>query len=157
MPGTAIRALSNAIPLAAAERLAWGQRFARVPGLAHLGVEVDLSDDVLVSVRLPHLEEHHLGGVGTRAVNGAVLASLFDCALGVAGALQFPQKRVGTCELSMQFQRPVFASPVEALAGCTRRTSNLAFVASEIWSDGKRCAVATGIVALSSNEEPAFW
>jgi acyl-coenzyme A thioesterase PaaI-like protein len=88
-----------------------------------------------------------------------VLAGLFDCALGVAGTLQFRDKRAGTCELSIKFMRAVFDAPIEAFAACVKRTDMLAFTESTLFSNGRLCALATGLVAVAADRggEEAFW
>jgi acyl-coenzyme A thioesterase PaaI-like protein len=120
---------------------------------------IDLSDAAVVRVVLERVGEHHLGGLRLRAVNGAVLAGLFDCALGVAGTLQFRDKRAGTCELSIKFMRAVFDAPIEAFAACVKRTDMLAFTESTLFSNGRLCALATGLVAVAADRggEEAFW
>ena len=89
----------------------------------------------------------------------AVLAGLFDCALGVAGSLQYPTRRVGTCELSLKFMRAVFDTPVDVFGACVKKTDTLAFVESELYSGGKLCALASGMVAVASDrgDEQAVW
>jgi acyl-coenzyme A thioesterase PaaI-like protein len=152
-----LRPVAVASPYSSDERGSFAAQFMTLPAAPYFGLELDLSDTHIVVVRLPQLAPHHLGGVRTHAVNGAVLAALFDCALGIAGSLQFPAQRVGTVELSMQFRRPAFDAPLNALAYCTRRTSHVAFVAAEIYAGESLCAGATGMVARSSSSEPAIW
>ncbi|MBS0396614.1 MAG: PaaI family thioesterase, partial [Proteobacteria bacterium] len=96
--------------------------------------------------------DHHLGGLGTRAVNGAVIAGLFDVALGLAGTLQFAGQRAGTIELSIKLMRPAFEAPLEVLAVALKRTPHLAFTEAELYADERLCAVASGIVAVASSQ-----
>ncbi len=154
-----MRTRAQPIPLAEAERLAWAEQFNRLPAVRQFGTAIDLRDVALVRVVLEAIREHHLGGLRLRAVNGAVLAGLFDCALGVAGTLQFRDKRAGTCELSMKFMRAVFESPIEVFAACVKRTDTLAFTESTLFSNGRLCALATGLVAVAADRggEEAFW
>src|SRR6202008_3172086 len=49
---------------------------------------------------------YHRGGMGTDAVNGAVLAGLFDLAMGPVGWLTRPVTRSATVSLAMTFLRP---------------------------------------------------
>lgn len=154
-----LRARAQAIPIGEAERREWERQFNLIPAVRHFETKLDLADPALVRVSLDKVGEHHLGGLRLRAVNGAVMAGLFDCALGVAGVLQLVGKRAGTCELSMKFMRAAFDAPLEVYAACVKRTDNLAFVESELYSDGKLCALATGLVAVATNKgtEEAFW
>ena len=137
------------IPLDAAARTAWVDKFNKLPGIARFGVRVELDDTKLVKASLRSIEEHHRGGLGTSAVNGAVIAGLFDCALGVAGTLHFLGRRAGTCELSLKFMHAVFGPEVEAYAIATKVSQAIAFVESRLYSGGRISAVATGIVAVA--------
>lgn len=153
-----LRARAQAIPLPRAERVTWAEQFNRLPAVRHSGIDVILADDKLVHVLLSDVADHHLGGLRLRAVNGAVLAGLFDCALGVAGTLQFTGRRCGTCELSLKFMRGVFDTPIDVYAACVKRSETLAFVESELYSGGKLCALATGLVAVATGRgEEAIW
>ena len=91
-----LRARAMTIPMEPEQRSQWAAKFNRFAAMRHFGATLDLSDDQLVRVVLPKVEEHHRGGLGTSAVNGAVIAGMFDCALGVAGVMQFPGQRTGT-------------------------------------------------------------
>ena len=154
-----LRTRAQPIPLPEPERASWAEQFNRLPALQLVGTQLLLSDARLVHVLLPELQPHHLGGLRLRAVNGAILAGLFDCALGVAGTLQFAGKRSGTCELSLKFMRGVFDTPVDVFGACAKRTDTLAFVESELYSAGKLCAIASGIVAVASGrgDEEVIW
>jgi acyl-coenzyme A thioesterase PaaI-like protein len=154
-----LRTRALAIPLDEAQRLEWARQFNLIPAVRRFEISVALTDPALVGVTLPKIEDYHLGGLRVRAVNGAVLSGLFDCALGVAGTLQFAGKRSGTCELSMKFMRAVFDSPLEVFSGCVKRTDTLAFVEAELYSADRLCALATGLVAVAADRggEEAFW
>lgn len=154
-----MRTRAQPIPFGEAERLAWAEQFNRLPAVRKFETAIDLRDAALVRVVLETIHEHHLGGLRLRAVNGAVLAGLFDCALGVAGTLQFRDKRAGTCELSIKFMRAVFDAPIEAFAACVKRTDSLAFTECTLFSNGRLCAMASGLVAVAAERggEEAFW
>lgn len=146
----ALRARALPVPLDEPARAAWADRMNRMPAMRLLGAVLDLSDPALVALRLSSVDEHHMGGLGTRAVNGAIIAGMFDGALGVAGVLQFAGRRAGTVELSIKLMRPAFEAPLEAYALCIKRTPHLAFTEAELYSDGRLCAAASGIVAVTS-------
>jgi acyl-coenzyme A thioesterase PaaI-like protein len=154
-----MRTRAQPIPLGDAERLAWAEQFNQLPAVRQFQTVIDLRDAALVRVALEKISDHHLGGLRLRAVNGAVLAGLFDCALGVAGTLQFQDRRAGTCELSIKFMRAVFDPPIEAFAACVKRTDTLAFTESALYANGRLCAMATGLVAVAADRgaEEAFW
>jgi acyl-coenzyme A thioesterase PaaI-like protein len=136
-----------AIPLDAAARARWQEAFNAHAGMQYIGCRLDLTDARVVRVHLPQIESHHLGGLGSDAVNGAVLAGFFDIALGVAGVLQFPGQRAGTVELSIKFMRPTLGSSVTAYAVALKSAQNIAFVESELYSGNRLCAIASGMVS----------
>lgn len=146
----ALAARALPIPMSAEQRQAWQDRFNAIPGMSYLGCTLDISDEHVVAVHLPEVEAHHQGGLGTDAVNGAVLAGFFDCALGVAGVIQFPGQRAGTVELSIKFLRPTRGDSLTAYAVALKRTKNLCFVESELYCGHRLCAVATGMVSTAS-------
>ena len=154
-----LKARAQVIPIEAPARATWAEQFNRLPGVMRFGLVVDLSDALLVRVTLSAIEGHHRGGLRSLAVNGAVLAGLFDCALGLAGTLQFDIRRAGTCELSMKFMRAVLDAPLEAFGACVKRTDNLAFAESALFSNGRLCAIASGIVAVAAdrNAQDTIW
>lgn len=146
----ALAARALPIPMTAEDRRLWQDRFNAIPGMTYLGCTLDISDERVVAVHLPEIEAHHQGGLGTDAVNGAVLAGFFDCALGVAGVLQFPRRRAGTVELSIKFMRPTRGDSLTAYAVALKRSQNLCFVESELYCGNRLCAVATGMVSTAS-------
>jgi acyl-coenzyme A thioesterase PaaI-like protein len=158
-PIDALRARAQPIPLDEAARR---QVAARMNGLASMrliGARVDLTDPKVVRLGLAEVAEHHLGGLGTRAINGAVIAGLFDAALGLAGGVQFGGQRTGTVELSIKLMRPAFEAPLEVLSIALNQSPHLAFTEAELYADGKLCAVASGIVAVASSQKDGenFW
>lgn len=144
-----LRARGRPIPMGAAARQAWADQFNAMPAMGAMDAMLDLSDPVLVRVHLSEVRPHHQGGMGSAAVNGAVIAGLFDAALGVAGVIQFPGRRAGTVELSVKFMRPTRGRSVDAYAITLKRAEGLAFMEGELWSGQKLCAVATGIVSTA--------
>jgi acyl-coenzyme A thioesterase PaaI-like protein len=155
----ALRVRSQPIPLDAAARAQWAARMNGLASMQMMGVAFDLSDPAVVRLGLATVSEAHLGGLGTTAVNGAVIAGMFDAALGVAGTMQFEGRRAGTIELSIKLMRPVFTAPLEMLAVTVKRSAHLAFTEAELYADQRLCAVASGIVAVASlpKEGDNFW
>ena len=74
----ALAARGLTIPLDAAGRARWQDQFNDIPGVQYMGCSLDLSHESVVRVHLPEIRPHHQGGLGTEAVNGAVLAGLCD-------------------------------------------------------------------------------
>ena len=155
----ALRLRAQPIPLDALERERWAERMNGLPAMGLMGARLNLEDPAVVRLTLASVSAQHLGGLGTRAVNGAVIAALFDAALGIAGTLQFPGQRAGTVELSIKLMRPAFEAPLEVLGAAVKRTAHLAFTEAELHADGRLCAIATGIVAVASTPKDGddYW
>lgn len=148
-----LRSRALAIPMADNLRESWARSFNDLAAMKHFGASLDLEDSHLVHVALPKLEDHHRGGLLTNAVNGAVIAGLFDCALGVAGVMQFPGKRTGTVELSIKLLRAVVGNTLDFYAVAIKASDSIAFAESELFCGGRVCAMATGIVAVASDKD----
>ena len=146
----ALSARGLTIPLDAAARARWQREFNAIPAAEYMGCVLDLSHERVVRVHLPEIRPHHQGGLGTEAVNGAVLAGLCDCGLGVAGLLHFEGRRAGTVELAMKFLRPTVGATVTAYAVALKKSANMVFTEIEIYSANRLCAIATGVVATTS-------
>lgn len=148
-----LRSRAMTIPMPLPEREKWAAGFNRLAAMRHFGATLDLGDDKVVRVMLPKVEDHHRGGLGTSAVNGAVIAGMFDCALGVAGVMQFPGQRTGTVELSIKLLRPVIGDTLEFYGVAIKSSQAIAFAESELFSGGRLCALATGMVAVASDRD----
>lgn len=148
-----LRSRALAIPMPDAKRETWANGFNKLAAMKHFGATLNLSDSHLIHVSLPKLEDHHRGGLGTSAVNGAIIAGLFDCALGVAGVMQFPNKRSGTVELSIKLLRAVLGDTLDFYAVAIKASDSIAFAESELFCGGRTCALATGIVAVASDKD----
>ena len=159
VPLAALRARAQPIPLDAGARRRFEERMNGLASMRLMGARLDLGDPDVVRIGLAAVAEHHLGGLGTNAVNGAVIAGLFDAALGVAGTLQFGGQRAGTVELSIKLMRPAFEPPLEVLAITVKHSPHLAFTAAELYSSDRLCAIATGIVALATSPQDgeSYW
>ena len=140
-------------PISAGERRQAARTWTDHPGLRHLGARMQVAADVTRAVLAP-VAVHHRGGLGTAAVNGGVLAALFDLVLGLPGHLCLGT-RTGTVQLSISFMRPVHGDRVVAEGWCERTSARHAFTAARILDeDGRVCARAQGIVARAGGDGP---
>ncbi|MGD8726960.1 MAG: PaaI family thioesterase [Gemmatimonadales bacterium] len=134
----------------------WNQH----PGMRHMGAELDLSDPHVVRAVVDPIRPEHRGGLGTDAVNGAVIAGVFDLVIGLCGYLQTVGRRAGVAQLSIQFLRPVHGSRFEVVGHPVRAGNTLVFATSELRDErGTVCARCDGIVAVSGvavGAGPAF-
>lgn len=139
-----------AIPLSAEQRAQWQDRLSKMAILEHLGVRLDLSEDDAVRLVLERCTPAHAGGLGAERLNGAMIAGMVDCAMSIAGILQFGGRTSGTMQLSIQFMKPVKCKKVVVECRVARRTTAVAFVEARLLEADGRCAVmATGMVGVA--------
>ncbi len=140
--------------LSDAERAALAPRWNEHPGMRHMGVRVDLSAPEVVRVYVDPVQPHHRGGLGTDAVNGAVMAGVFDLTIGLVGHFCTLGQRSGTAQLNLHFIRPVLGDRFEVLGRLVRAGRSLVFATADLHDEsGQLCARCDGIVAVA--REPA--
>ena len=111
--------LSPSLDLAALR--AYVAQFNQLGFVKQFGIRVELPDAETVLAVIDPLEPMHRGGLQTQAVNGGVLASVFDLGLGLPGLLRsLPDKRTATVQLSMSFMRAVKGDRLETRAWIVR-------------------------------------
>lgn len=115
----------------------------------HLGFHISFPGDGTVVVALPEIQPFMLGGLGSDAVNGGVLASMFDFAVGCSAFLAVPLKRNGTVQLSVNFEKAVRGKSARCVARIERTTKNMLFCSATIHDEsGAVCGRGNGIVSL---------
>lgn len=116
--------------------------------LKHSGIRVDLSDISKPLVIIDQVQEHHRGGVGTEAVNGAVIAMLADLAIGLLGLPHYTEGMTGTSNLSITYAKPLVTNKVMVSAEQTEVINKRIFGVVRVMNDrGEVCAYATGALA----------
>ena len=91
------------------------------------------------------------GGKGTDAVNGGILAALFDFAIGACSVVSPPLRQSATMQLSMNFERAVRGDRVACEATVERQTKNALFVSALIFDERDQvCARGSGLVNLGA-------
>ena len=137
-------------PLSNAERAALTAQWNEHPGMRHNGVRVDLSALDVVRVYVDPVLPAHRGGLGTDAVNGAVIAGAFDLAIGLVGHFNTVGRKSGTAQLNIHFVRPVLGDRFEVLGRLVRAGRSLVFATAELHDEkGQLCARCDGIVAVA--------
>ncbi|RKP46991.1 PaaI family thioesterase [Trinickia fusca] len=138
------------VPGTAEDRAQWQARLGAMPILEHLGAALDLSDERVVRLALVRRTRAHTGGLGTEALNGAIIAGLMDCAMSVAGIVHFRGRTCGTVQLSIQFMKPVRAAQPVVECWAVRRSSSVVFLEARlIDGDGRPSVMATGMVGVA--------
>lgn len=134
------------------EQLArYSEAFNQSATLMHFGMKVGFPNIDTVEVILDPVQAEQRGGLGSDAVNGGVLAAMFDLVIGCAPALVDPTRRSATVQLSLNFMNAVRGDRVTARAHVTRAGEKLVFASASIFdSQGQECATATGLSRLSS-------
>ena len=117
--------------------------------LRHFGAVLDYPDADTCRVTMP-VRSEHLGGLGSDAVNGGILAAIFDLAIGCTGALVDPTRRTATLQLSMNFEQPLRGPLLLAHGRLDRVGGRTAFASAVITdADGQPCARAQGVLRLT--------
>jgi uncharacterized protein (TIGR00369 family) len=120
------------------------------PPMRQLGARLEFERLDRVRAVIDPVRPYHRGGMGTEAVNGPVLAGLFDLVIGTVGWLTRPDTRSGTVSLAMTFLRPTQGDRIVAEARLLRTGTNLTFAAAEIFDgDGEVTARCDGTVAVA--------
>jgi uncharacterized protein (TIGR00369 family) len=134
------------------EQLAkYAEAFNQSETLKNFGVKVGFPDLETCEVVLDPVLPAQRGGLGSDAVNGGVLAAIFDLVIGCAPALVDPTKRSATVQLSINFMSAVRGDRVVARSKVNRGGSTLIFASASIFdAQGVECATATGMSRLSS-------
>ena len=133
----------------AAELTALAEAWNRSEVLRHLGLRIRF-EPTRVVVDLPQVRDEHRGGLGTSAVNGLVLAGMFDLALGSTVVLVDPHRRSATVQLSMSFERAVSGNSARCEAVIDRLGQRMIFASARILDErGEPCARCQAVVAMS--------
>jgi uncharacterized protein (TIGR00369 family) len=128
----------------------YAQAFNASLTLRYFGVKVSFPSTDVVKVTLDPIPPEHRGGLGTDAVNGGVLAALFDLAIGCTAALVDPTRRSATVQLSMSFMRAVKGPSMTLEARVQRAGGVLVFAEATLFdSTHTACASATGLCRMS--------
>lgn len=133
------------------EQLArYAREFNESQTLQHFGTRISFPHGERVRIEIDPVRPEQRGGLGSDAVNGGVLAAMFDLAIGCTPALIDPTRRNATTQLSIFFERPVRGSRIAAEAWVNSAGKVLLFSSAEILdAEGRVCARATGMVRLS--------
>ncbi|HJW15413.1 MAG TPA: PaaI family thioesterase [Thermoanaerobaculia bacterium] len=120
------------------------------PPMRQLGARLEFDRIDRVRAVIDPVMPHHRGGMGTDAVNGPVLAGLFDLVIGTVGWLTRPDTRSATVTLAMTFLRPTRGDRIVAEARLLRGGTNLTFASAEVFDGrGEVTARCDGTVAVA--------
>jgi len=129
---------------------ALGEMWNASPAMKHFGAKLEFTQVDHVRAVIDPVTQVHRGGLGTDAINGVVLAGLFDLVIGTVGWLTRPDTRSATVNLSMSFFRPTRGDRIVAEARLIRSGLNLVFAAAEVFDgEGKVTARCDGTCAVA--------
>src|SRR5258708_17797193 len=83
----------------------YAEAFKRSKTLQYFGVRIDFPNGDRVVASIPQIRPEQRGGLGTSAVNGGVLAALFELVIGCHTALVDPGRRTPTIALATGCER----------------------------------------------------
>jgi uncharacterized protein (TIGR00369 family) len=122
----------------------WNQ----TPFFAWAGLKLIEAHDGEASIVL-EVRDHHRGGGGTPAINGGIVAYLFDGLLGTAIASKWDENTFGqvTVTLTVEYLRMIQAErQITGKAKVVRLTKTLAFAEGEVYDEKNvPCAKCSGI------------
>ena len=134
------------------ERAVLAERWNAHPGMQHMGVRLDLSVPGEVCLEVDPILPFHRGGLGTDAVNGAIISGVFDLATGLSGYLHALGRRVGVAQLNIQFLQPVNGDRFRVIGRPRRVGRSLIFTSARLLDERDQvCARCEGIVAVSGS------
>lgn len=91
-----------------------------------------------------NIEPHHLNQGGV--VHGGVSMTLADNAMGMAASYEAGRVPATTMEFDMKFIAAARdGGPLYGGVQVERRTKDICFLSAEIWSHGRKTAIATGV------------
>jgi acyl-coenzyme A thioesterase PaaI-like protein len=109
------------------------------PPMKHFGARLEFTRVDRVRAVIDPVQPFHRGGLGTEAVNGVVLAGLFDLVIGTVGWLSRPEGPTATVNLAMTFFRPTMGNRVVAEAWLIRAGMSLIFAAARFAASRAKC------------------
>ncbi|ABF87975.1 thioesterase family protein [Myxococcus xanthus DK 1622] len=130
----------------------YAEQFSQSLTLRLFGAQLSFPEGRKVVVTIPELRPEHRGGAGSAsAVNGGILAALFDYAVGCTGALVDPGRRCATVQLSMSFERAVTGDSLRVESEIDSQTVSLLFATAWVYDgEGRVCGRCQGVVKLSN-------
>lgn len=122
--------------------------FNRSVQLQFIGARIDMSDPSVPKAFIDEIKDFHEGGIGSDAVNGGVIATMADLALGLLGLSHFKEGMTATAQLTVHYLKPFRTKSIAAEAHTQRVVGNRIFGTVELSNDkGEVCAIAYGALA----------
>jgi acyl-coenzyme A thioesterase PaaI-like protein len=128
---------------------AYLETFSALPLAKRFGAKVELADPYRLRSVMT-IQEEHRGGLQSSAVNGGVMAAIFDLMLGMPALLRgLPDRHVATVQLSISFMKALKGDVINAGSWITRAGGGLVFTYAELHDgNGELCASASGVARM---------
>lgn len=133
----------------------YAREFNASANLQYFGVEIAFPEreGARIVEAFLQVKPEHRGGLGSAAVNGGVLAAMFDLVLGVTPALIDPTRRCATVQLSMNFERAVLGDRLRMEGRIDNASVQMVFSSACLFDgEGRACAHGMGVVRMSSSK-----
>ena len=116
--------------------------------LKQMNIRIDLSNPKTPTVYIDQVQEMHRGGIGTDAVNGAVIAMLADLAIGLLGLAHYAEGMTATSSLTIHYVKPLLAQKVIVKAEQTEVIGKRVFGVAKVMNEKEEvCSYANGSLA----------
>jgi len=123
----------------------WNSNFI----LQHMNVKVNFSNPEYIEAYIYPIQPFHRGGMGTDAVNGAVISALFDLAIGLVGVVNADFHRSGTVQLNINFLKPIKGNKISVISRLVKQGKSLVFAYAEALDENNEvCATCNGISSI---------
>ncbi len=126
----------------------------RHPTLKSMNIQVKFTQE-LISARIDPVLPIHRGGMGTDAVNGAIMSSVCDLMVGLVGIANSNKHRTGTVQLNIHFLKPLKGDVLLAEARATKVGRALVFSHVDIKNPaGEVCVSCEGVASVDTSKPP---
>tara|TARA_R110002073_G_scaffold262024_1_gene424943 strand:- start:228 stop:686 length:459 start_codon:yes stop_codon:yes gene_type:complete len=100
----------------------------------HLGVNVDLLDPALPKCEVKTVHNYHLGGIGQDYINGAVIAAMYDLAIGLTALPYAAEGNFATTNVNMRLLKPVENGRFYMVSRIHQRIGNRVFAEATLYN-----------------------
>jgi uncharacterized protein (TIGR00369 family) len=116
--------------------------------LKHMGARVMLDNPAAPVAIIDPVSDIHVGGIGSEAIHGGVIAGLADLALGLLGLHHYREGMTATAQITVHYLKPFRTKAIIATAHTQQVVGNRIFGTVELTNDkGDICAIAYGALA----------
>jgi uncharacterized protein (TIGR00369 family) len=128
----------------------YASEFNNSQSLKFFGAVISFPTQQRVVITMAEIRPEFRGGMGTSAVNGGVLAAMFDLVIGCTPALVDPTRRSATMQLSMNFMKPVNGDSLHVEGRIDSHGKATLYASAQLLdAKGVVCATCQGLVKVA--------